>query len=45
MQLLNLNISKIKSVGDQDLSFCVGLKILFTNNNMSEEEKMLGKAP
>ena len=32
-------------VGGQDLSFCVGLKALFTNNNASEEEKVLGKAP
>ena len=29
----------------KDLSFCVGLKPPFTNNNASEEEKMLGKAP
>ena len=32
-------------VGGQDLSFCVGIKALFTNNNVSEEEKALGKAP
>ena len=31
--------------GGQDLSFCVGLKVPFTNNNASEEEKALGKAP
>ena len=31
--------------GDQDLSFCVGVKTPFTNNNASEEEKALGKAP
>ena len=32
-------------VGGQDLSFYVGLKAPFTNNNTSKEEKMLGKAP
>ena len=32
-------------VGGQDLSFCVGVKAPFTNNNASEEEKVLGKAP
>ena len=32
-------------MGGQDLSFCVGLKTLFTNNNAFEEEKALGKAP
>ena len=32
-------------VGGQNLSFCVGLKAPFTNNNASEEEKALGKAP
>ena len=31
--------------GGQDLSFYVGLKAPFTNNNASEEEKALGKAP
>ena len=31
--------------GGQGLSFCVGLKALFINNNTSEEEKALGKAP
>ena len=31
-------------VGGQDLSFCVGVKTPFTNNNASEEEKALGKA-
>ena len=31
--------------GGQNLSFCVGLKTPFTNNNASEEEKALGKAP
>ena len=34
-----------EDVGGQDLSFCVGLKAPFTNNNTSEEEKALGKAP
>ena len=38
-------IFKIVNVGNQDLSFGVGLKALFTNNNASEEEKALGKAP
>ena len=28
-------------MGGQDLSFCVELKAPFTNNNTSEEEKML----
>ena len=32
-------------MGGQDLSFCVGLKTPFTNNNESEEEKALGNAP
>ena len=32
-------------VGGQNLSFYVGLKAPFTNNNVSEEEKALGKAP
>ena len=32
-------------MGGQDLSFCVGLKTLFTNNNASEKEKALRKAP
>ena len=32
------------SVGDKDLSFCVGFKAPFANNNASEEEKVLGKA-
>ena len=32
-------------VGGKDLSFCVRLKAPFTNNNASEEEKALGKAP
>ena len=32
-------------VGGQDMSFYVGLKTLFTNNNASEEEKVLGKSP
>ena len=32
-------------VGGQNLSFYVGLKAPFTNNNASEEEKALGKAP
>ena len=31
--------------GGQDLSFCVGLKVPFTNNNAFEEKKALGKAP
>ena len=35
----------IKRVGDKDLSFCVGLKAPFTNNNAFEEKKVLGKAP
>ena len=34
-----------KCGGDKDLSFCVGLKAPFTNNNVSKEEKVLGKAP
>ena len=32
-------------MGGQDLSFCVGFKALFTNNNASEKEKTLEKAP
>ena len=32
-------------VGGQNLSFYVGLKAPFNNNNASEEEKVLGKAP
>ena len=32
-------------MGGQDSGFCVGLKSPFTNNNTSDEEKMLGKAP
>ena len=32
-------------VGGKDLGFCVGFKAPFTNNNASEEEKVLGKAP
>ena len=31
--------------GGHNLSFCVGLKAPFTNNNASEEEKAMGKAP
>ena len=31
-------------VGGQNLSFCIGLKVPFTNNNTSEEKKALGKA-
>ena len=31
-------------MGGKDLSFCVGLKTPFTNNNASKEEKMLGEA-
>ena len=31
-------------VGAKNLSLCIGLKAPFTNNNMSEEEKVLGKA-
>ena len=31
--------------GGQNLSFCIGLKAPFPNNNASEEEKALGKAP
>ena len=34
-----------KTVGDKDLSFCVGLKASFANSNASEEEKVLGKVP
>ena len=32
-------------MGGKDLGFCVGLKTPFTNNNVFEEEKVLGKAP
>ena len=32
-------------MGGKDLSFCVGFKTPFTNNNASEDEKVLGKAP
>ena len=32
-------------MGGKDLSFSVGLKAPFTNNNASEEEKELGKVP
>ena len=32
-------------VGSKDLSFYVGFKAPFTNNNASEEEKALGKTP
>ena len=32
-------------VRGQNLSFCVGLKAPFTNNNAFEEEKALEKAP
>ena len=32
-------------MGDQNLSFCVGLKAPITNNKASEEEKALGNAP
>ena len=32
-------------MGGKDLSFYVGLKAPFANNNASEEEKVLGKAP
>ena len=31
------------AMGGKDLSFCVGLKAPFTNNNASQEERMLGK--
>ena len=31
--------------GGQNLSFCVGFKVSFTNNNASEEKKALGKTP
>ena len=31
--------------GGQNLSFCVGLKAPFTNDNAFEEEKALGNAP
>ena len=33
------------NVGGQNLSFYVGLRTPFTNNNASEEEKVLEKAP
>ena len=36
---------QFKTVGVKTWGFCVGLKALFTNNNASEEEKTLGKAP
>ena len=42
---LALTIIIIIIVWDQDLSFGVGLKALFINNNASEEEKVLGKTP
>ena len=32
-------------VGGKDLSFYVGLKASFTNNNASKKEKVLGKTP
>ena len=32
-------------VGGKDSNFNVGPQALFTNNNASEEGKMLGKAP
>ena len=32
-------------VGGEDLNFSVGPQASFTNKNVSEEEKMLGKAP
>ena len=32
-------------VGGKDLSFCVGFKASFTNNNESKKEEMLGKTP
>ena len=35
----------IYKCGGQNLSFCVEFKAPFTNNNASEEEKALGKAP
>ena len=35
----------LTTMGGQDLSFCVGLKVSFTNESTSEEEKMFGKAP
>ena len=31
--------------GGQNLSFCDGLKVPFTNNNAFEEKKVLGNAP
>ena len=31
--------------GGQNLSFCVGFKVQFTNNNASEEKKALRNAP
>ena len=36
---------QFKTVGVKTWGCCVGLKALFTNNNASEEEKTLGKAP
>ena len=42
---LALTIIIIIIMWDQDLSFGVGLKALFINNNASEEEKVLGKTP
>ena len=42
------NVKTIKWIhfcGGQNLSFCVGFKVSFTNNNGSEEKKALGKAP
>ena len=38
-------LKSIYKCGGQNLSFCVGLKAPFTNNNVSEEEKVLEKAP
>ena len=35
----------IRYCGGQNLRFCIGLKIPFTNNNASEEKKALEKAP
>ena len=32
-------------MGGKDLSFCVRPQPSFTNKNVSEEEKMLGKVP
>ena len=35
---------KEDNCGGQNLSLCAGLKVLFFNNNASEEKKAWGKA-